>query len=185
MSGSRLAELETALHKRVLVRLARRFEDSLICGYVLAMGPEFFLFLLVSDRIRFDGFECFRLKDILSVQVDPYAVFIEAALKRRGQRKPRKPRISLDSIEDLLRTAGSVFPLLAIHMEKKSPDVCYIGHVCKVAETRLSLQCITPMAEWEATPSHFPLARITRVNFAGDYENALYLVGGDAPGVTG
>jgi hypothetical protein len=44
---------------RTFVRFSRRFEQSAIRGYVLDVGPRFFLFALVSDRIWFDGFECF------------------------------------------------------------------------------------------------------------------------------
>lgn len=33
---------------------------------------------------------------------------------------------------------------------------------------------------WEDTPQEYRIKEITRVNFGGDYENALYLVGGVA-----
>ena len=47
-----------------LVRFYRRFEDSSVRGYVLDIGPKFFLLALVSDRVWFDGFECFRISDV-------------------------------------------------------------------------------------------------------------------------
>jgi hypothetical protein len=42
-------------------------------GYVLDIGPKFFLLALLSDRIWFDAFECFRINDVKDVGVDPYA----------------------------------------------------------------------------------------------------------------
>jgi len=180
MPRSLTAQLKAAASSRKLVRLTRRFEDSTIIGYVLAVGARFFLLALVNDRIRFDGFECFRIKDLLSIEADPYADFAEAALRKRGEKKPRKPKINLDSVEDLLVTAGKTFPLITIHMEKSRPDVCYIGRVHELGTRKVALQCITPHAQWESTASKFPLAKITRLNFGGDYEEALYLVGGEA-----
>jgi len=70
------------MSRRCLIRLSRRFEESSIRGYVLDVGSECFLLALVSDRIWFDGFECFRVCDILNVSPDPYAAFAESALKK-------------------------------------------------------------------------------------------------------
>jgi hypothetical protein len=40
------------------------------------------------------------------LRLDPYAPFAEAALRKRGERLPKKPRISVANIEDLLLSAG-------------------------------------------------------------------------------
>ena len=45
------AELVDAMHRHEFIRFSRRFESSKIRGYVLDVGPQFFLFALVSDRI--------------------------------------------------------------------------------------------------------------------------------------
>jgi len=39
------------MHSREFIRFSRRFESSKIRGYVLDVGPQFFLLALVSDRI--------------------------------------------------------------------------------------------------------------------------------------
>ena len=174
--SSRLAE---AMRLRRFLRFSRRFEKSSIRGYVLDIGPRFFLLSLVSDRIRFDGFECFRVADVKGIRPDPYNVFVESALKRRGERRPKKPRVNVNSIEDLLLSAGRAFPLVTIHREQVDPDVCWIGRVLGVERGRVSLLEINPDATWDDNPTEFKLSEITRVNFGGDYENALFLVGGD------
>lgn len=112
----------------------------------MAIGARFFLLALVNDRVRFDGFECFRIKDLLSIEADLYANFAEAALQKNGEKKPRQPKISPDSTVDLLVAAGKVFPLVTIHMEKRDPDVCYIDGVREVTAKKVALQCITPQA---------------------------------------
>lgn len=181
MPRSLKSQLTTATDTRRLIRLTRRFEASAITGYVLAVGSRFFLLALVNDRIRFDGFECFRIKDLLSVEADPYADFAETALRRRGEKKPRKPKIGLDSAAELIISAGKAFPLITLHMEKRAPEVCYIGCVHEVTAEKVALQCITPHAKWEDKPTLFPLTKITRVSFGGGYEEALHLVGGNTP----
>ncbi|MCW5625804.1 MAG: hypothetical protein KIT73_13920 [Burkholderiales bacterium] len=45
--------------------------------------------------------------------------------------------------------------------------------------SQVALLEIGPDAEWESDATAFFLKNITRVNFGGDYESALYLVGGD------
>ena len=71
MSSSVLLSLRKAAREHRLVRSRRRFEDTKIHGYVRPVGPKFFLLSLVSDRIRFDGFECFRCSDIRKLQPEP------------------------------------------------------------------------------------------------------------------
>jgi hypothetical protein len=161
------------------VRFDRRFEDSAVRGYVLDVGPKFFLLALVSDRIWFDGFECFRIGDVRGFRQDPHAGFAESALRKRRERLPQKPRVSVRSIEELLVSAGRLFPLVTVHREAIDPDVCCIGRILGVERGHVSLLEITPDATWEEKPRSFRLSEITRVNFGGDYETALHLVGGD------
>jgi hypothetical protein len=179
--SSRLAE---AMRLRRFLRFSRRFEKSSIRGYVLDIGPRFFLLSLVSDRIWFDGFECFRIADVKGIGPDPYDAFVESALRQRGERRPKKPRVSVNSIEDLLLSAGRAFPLVTIHREQVDPDACWIGRVLGVEHGRVSLLEINPDATWDENSTEFKLSEITHVNFGGDYENALFLVGGDPPSAT-
>jgi hypothetical protein len=179
MAKGRSHQLQEMLGRRQLVRFSRRFEESPVRGYVLDVGPKFFLLALVSDRIWFDGFECFRVSDISDLRPDPYAAFAEAALKNRGERVPKKPRVRLATTEDLLLSAGRSFPLVAIHREHADPDLCWIGQVRRVDRGRVAFLGINPDASWDADPKDYRVSEITRVNFGGDYENALHLVGGD------
>jgi len=178
--GKGRSQLAQALRRRRLIQFSRRFEDSPVRGYVLDIGPRFFMLALVSDRIWFDGFECFRLGDVSEVRPDPYSRFAEAALRRRAEGIPRKPRVSVASIEELLLSANRVFPLVTIHREQVDPDVCFIGRVLGIGRGSVSLLEIRPDATWDEKPSEYRLSEITRVNFGGDYEDALVLVGGSA-----
>jgi hypothetical protein len=114
MPTKRAEELPHAMHSREFIRFSRRFESSKIRGYVLDVGPQFFLLALVRNRIWLDGFECFRINDVKNLRADPYALFAEAALKKRGERRPKKPRVGLANIVELLLSAGKAFPLVTI-----------------------------------------------------------------------
>jgi hypothetical protein len=134
---------------------------------------------VVSDRIWFDGFECFRVGDVRDLRPDPHRAFVESALQIRGEQIPAKPPISVASIEELLLSASQEFPLVVVHCEEVDPDVCWIGRILSVKRGRLSLLGISPEAEWHEKPEIYRLDQVTRVSFGGDYEAALHLVGGD------
>ena len=169
---------------RKFVRLTTRYDEWVVNGYVAALGPGFVMIAVVSDRIWFDGFECFRRPDIIAIEDDPYTAFHETALVRRGEAFPPTPPVSLASIEALLQTAGQAFPLITIHCEEDDPDVCYIGRYREIVDGELVMLEVTPGAQWDTEYEHYPTAEITRVNFGGDYEDALSLVAGEPPETT-
>jgi hypothetical protein len=61
MANKRSSQLTAAMRDQRLIRFSRRFEDTVVRGYVLDVGPRFFLLRLFSDRIWFDGFDVFAL----------------------------------------------------------------------------------------------------------------------------
>ncbi len=172
-------QLALALRDKILVKFTRPFEQGSVNGYVIDIGPQFFLVALVSDGIRFNGFQCFRVSDVRRLQVPAkYARFAEAALKKRGLRMPKKPPVIVGSLPELLLTASRAFPLVTIHREHVDPSICHIGRVADLSKDRVSLLEIGPDACWDRKPKSYRLSEITRIDFGGDYEEALHLVGG-------
>jgi hypothetical protein len=117
--------------------------------------------------------------DISNLDTDEYSEFAESALRKRGENLPAKTKINLATIEELLISASRAFPLVTIHREEFDPDVCYIGRVVAVVGGELRLLEIGPDATWDLEPTSYYVNEITHVNFGGDYEDALYLVGGE------
>jgi hypothetical protein len=147
---------------------------------VLDIGPRFFLVQSVSDLIWFNGFEALRLADVSSVTVPaPYASFVERALQVRKEHRSRAPRVKVSNLPLLIRTASERFPLLTIHREIVAPDVCHIGRVKSVDNRQLWLTEIGPDAKWDQEATRYRCSEITRVDFGGDYEQALLLVAAD------
>jgi hypothetical protein len=176
------ALLSEAMHHKVLVKFWSPYEEGSTQGYVLDIGPRFFLLGFVDDDIRFNGFQCMRLTDVRRLRVpDPYADFIVAALRKRGEIIRKKPRVGLNTLPELLRSANQLFPLVTIHQERLDLDTCKIGRVIAINKSHVSLLEIGPDAIWDEKPTDVPLREITRVDFGGSYEDALHLVGGDPP----
>jgi hypothetical protein len=173
------ALLTQAMHEKLLVKFWSPFEPRSTHGYVLDIGPRFFLLGFVDDNIRFNGFQCMRLNDVRRLRVpDPYANFIVAALRKRGEIISKKPRVSVNGLPELLRSANRLFPLVTIHQQRLKPDTCEIGRVVGIAKNHVSLLEIGPDAIWEEKPTEIAFREITRVDFGGAYEDALHLVGG-------
>jgi hypothetical protein len=170
--------LSAARLARTLVRIHRSCEEGHVTGYVCSLSSELVLVHVVSDDIRFDGFQALRLRDVTRVQAPaPHAAFVERALELRRLRRKRAP-VSLDltSIASLLTTASQAFPLVTIHRELADPDVCHIGTVLGMTATSVTLREITPDARWEKKKVRHALSDITRVDVGGAYENALHIV---------
>lgn len=181
MSKQKSQKLLDAMSGDRLIRFRRRFENEVVRGYVVGVGPKFFLLQLVSDRIRYDGFECIRIKDVRRPQPDPYISFVKTALGIRTPERPARPEIDLSGTEAMIASAGALFPLITLHRETEDPDVCWIGRLVSVDKRRVQIRTIDPNAEWEPDIDSYDLKEITLVNFGGDYETALQMVGGDPP----
>jgi len=172
--------LERAAEEHTLVRLWRDdIEASGVTGYVVAVGPEFFLLSLVGEEIVFNGFEALRLQDVTEVESPhEYHAFIEKALELKREQEPAYPVIDLGSVGALVESAGRAFPIVSISREYADPDVCHVGMPVQVQAGSVSLMEIGPDAVWYEDVEFYSLGEITRVDFGGGYEEALILVGG-------
>ncbi len=175
MRTTRFAHLTDVMKKRQLIRFGTRFDSYTIKAYVQDIGPQFFLAAIVNDDIRLNGFTCFRLTDIRKISPEPYANFIEQVLKKRRQKIPAIPHIDLSSVSGLLTSANQAYPLIAVHQQKLDPDICQIGRIVNVHRHHVSLLRIQPGAVWNDTADSYKLSDITRLDFGGGYEDALYL----------
>jgi hypothetical protein len=173
-------QLDRAAEDNHLVRVYREgLEDGWAVGYVVGTGPDFFAVELVDKSIRYDGYNCMKYADVSKCDIpDPGSGFIETALRLRGLRRRGSLEVDLSSVSSLLRTAGSAFPVVTIHLETADSDTCYIGKVSAVSGDQVELKLITPDAEWEDETEEYLLSEITRVDFGGAYEEALVLVAG-------
>ena len=162
-----------------LTRIERKVDREWTEGYVVGVGTKLLLLLIVDEAHRYNGFHIYRLSDITCIDTAPYATFVERALRKRKLRRPRTPTIGLNTIQQAIRDSAKRFPLLCIHCESKTPDICHIGKPLSVSTKELRLHTISPAAEWNVRPTDLRIAQISRIDVGGGYEESLHLVGGD------
>jgi len=173
----RKRDLERALAEHSMIKLWREgIEREPERGYVLALGSKLLLLHLLSPEVRFNGFSVLRLGDLSRLQF-PYqgAAFVERVFELRGEEVSPKPGISLQTMGEALRSAGELFPLVTIHREAIDPEVCNIGRVLRVTRSTVHLHEINPGAEWDSEYTPYRIGAITRLDFGGGYEEALWL----------
>ena len=175
-------KLVAALRRNQIVRFERQFDSSSTVGYVMDVGSQWFILALIDGRIRFDGFQCFRLSDVTKFEISSRMNFYEYVLKRRNEQRPEKLAVKAKSLEELLTTANKAFPLITIHREKVDPGYCYIGRLMSIKKEVVTLLEVGIDGYWhKCTVGDYALRDITKVSFGGDYEQALFMCGGYPP----
>ena len=145
-------------------------------GFVLAYSDILTLLNLFDPDFYLNGYTVIRNDDVRRYRIlDEPSSFINRALKLKRIRPQPKPMVSIESMPELLSSANEGFPLITIHREKISDEVCYIGRLDKMTEKTFTLYEIDPDAEWEGV-HRYRFSDITRVDFGGGYEEALALV---------
>jgi hypothetical protein len=174
--------LRDVLKKRSLIRFENCFETGHIDGYVILVGEFDFLVAVVSDQIWLNGFAAFKINSIRKLRSKhPYAKFYEMALNARGEKIPYDAPINGSNIKDWLLEASHNYPLVTVYTEKIDPEISFIGRVVEFTEQEIELLGISPAGQWYAAPDRFKFKDITHIEFGGDYEDALFLVGGEPP----
>lgn len=162
-----------------LVRIERQVAEGWSEGYVVALGRQWCVLLVVGGSVVFDGYKTIRLKDVAALTAPaPYAALVEKVLRKRKLRRPASVELDPSSTAALLRSANASYPLVTVYREITDPDVCHIGRVISTSRTSVTLHEIGPAAIWDEELLSYPLTEITRIDFGGLYEDALWLVGG-------
>jgi hypothetical protein len=179
-----VAVLGDAAARQALVRVFRAFgEDSRLDGFVVGVDPAWTVLALLRDGMRLDGYAAVRTADVVRVSVrvgrEPFAV---RALKRRGGWPPVPPAaMALGSLADVLAMAAANAPIVDLQAEQRFPGDAYLGVVTAIDGETAHLLEVSAEADWYDEPTPYATADVTRVEFAGDYEDAVYLVAGDPP----
>lgn len=171
-------EIRAARAAGTMIRVGREhFESGTFDGYVLAIGPEFYLLETVNDDIDLGGYVCLRFRDSDPCRIPcPTQAFQEKVLALRGRTRPEPPEVDVSSLEALVQSAGALYPVITLHLDEAYPGTCYIGEFLEVKDGKVFLREISPDGEWIEEPDGFDLVDITRVDFGGRYEEALVLV---------
>ncbi len=145
-------------------------------GFVLDYSDSLTLLNVLDYDFNLNGFSVVRNADIAKYKVyDKDDYFLNMALRLKSIKPARKPKIDLMDWASVLQTAQKRFPLITIHREAISNEVCYIGKLISLTEKTFSLFDIDSSANWDR-PYRRKLADLTKVDFGGGYEDALWRV---------
>lgn len=174
MTEKIVEKLKSAKRHKHIVSFRTPYESGSVDGYVLGIGKEFFLVAILGDGFRYDGYACFRIKDVRGLEVPSKRSDVyERVLKARKLKTPATPPLRLGSLRNLLISANKHFPLVTIATEKQYPNECYIGRIVSITDKHLSLLEIDADASWDETPYKYALNQITNVRLGSDYQNGL------------
>jgi hypothetical protein len=170
-----VALLEKARRDGSLFRINRARDTLAWGGFVVGLGDEWMLLHeLDGNWMRLNGYIAFRVQDI--ERVKPHTSFAARALELCGERAFPQPDILLLDLPGLLSSADAHFPLVTIHLDDEGTDSFRVGRVQKTTEKTVTLRKIDVEANWVQEPERFRLRNITRVEFGGGYETALWQV---------
>lgn len=181
-----LKQIRAAHKAGQLVRVEREaVEFGWMTGYVTALGTEYFAFEIVTGSVRLDGVACLRYADVTACGAEPRSGFIERALKARGLVRASQLPVDLASLPRIIESCGNAFPIITLHVPHSDGQGydCFIGKVIGVNDDSVDFHHITPDGAWEDVLLEIPFDEITRVDFGGDYEEALLLAAGRPPAI--
>lgn len=153
-----------------------KIDDEYLRGFVLDYSDSLTLLNVLDFNFYLNGFTIIRNSDVTRYRVynkDDY--FLNQALRLKSIKPARKPKIDLSNWASVLLTAQKLFPLLTIRREAISNNICFIGKLVSLTEKTFTLFDIDPDANWDR-PYRRKFADLTKVDFGGGYEDALWRV---------
>jgi hypothetical protein len=174
-----IAILASALLSGQIVRIiTKAMPGESLDGYVVSLSETFVLLHILDNGnyTSLNGYVALPIGGLKIVRVqDDYMAFSERAMKVKGISPLPQPDILLLDLPGLLSSADAHFPLVTIHQERVDRGCCFIGRVEKLTKRFVHLRKIDPAAHWVETEKLL-FEDITRVDFGGGYEEALWLV---------
>lgn len=148
-------------------------------GFVVKVDREWAVLHVVVD-VDLNGWAAVRLDSVRDVVRQPADAFITRALDWAGER-PVDPGLDTSSIQELLRSASTEFPLITIYTEAADPTVCAIGRPTHLGASKLRFLDVSSEAVWADEPRKLRLDDITRIDVGGRFEHVLHHLAGYPP----
>ena len=145
-----------------------------LSGFVLDVSDELTLIHYMSDGFHLDGYCVILNSHVTGCNIfdDPHC-FQQRALRLKDVR-PRKPRgVDISNWTTAFESASIHFPLLVVHREASDHDTCLVGRIANMDANSITLFSITPNAQWDGK-TQFLIGDVTRLDFGGGYEDALW-----------
>ena len=145
-----------------------------ITGFIDSHSDSFILLHHFDwDPFILHGYTIIRDEDIVAYRLFSRSSYWQTRAIQKFHIYPTPAKkISLKNWSEIMFGILQHFPLVTIHREIASPDVCHIGVPVQITAKTLVLDALDSTCEWAGT-RRFKLDSITRVDFGGGYETAL------------
>ncbi len=167
--------LRLAMESKRLVAVSRRPKFSgTNRGFVVGIGAKWMVLRLIDEAGAFDGYNAFRVRDIIKLKPDKtFAVRAAAELPHWPPAPPVDP-IDLDTTRGLLKSFGSASESSLIGIEKERERYAqWIGVFDEIIGKYVYLHEVHPNGKWHRQPLGYRIRSITSVAMGGLYRNAL------------
>jgi hypothetical protein len=176
MISSKCRSMSVEYFNQVVDFKRPKIDDHVLRGFVLDYSDSLTLINVLDDNFYLNGFSVIRNCDITAYRAyDKDDYFLNQALRLISIKPARKPTVDLSNWATLLLTAQKIFPLITIHREAISNEVCFIGKLVAVTEKTFTIYDIDPDANWDRVYRR-KMSDLTKVDFGGGYEDALWRV---------
>lgn len=173
----RINNLKRRCAQKSLIEITRKNDEYPTTGYAVGISNQFVLIHILDNNIYLNGYSALRIKDIkLCKTLSDSKYFANKAIQLMKKKPLPQPKIILDDITSIIESVNKQYPLLAVHCEDIINDACNIGKVLKITNKTVMLKEIDTCAFWCENNSRFRLKDITRIDFGGAYEDALWMV---------
>jgi hypothetical protein len=154
----------------------KAIDDDALSGFVLDHTDELTLIHYVTQDYRLDGYCVIRNSDVTACDVYDRPDCFQNRVFRLRKIRPRRPRgVEISNWRSAFETAGKKFPLLVLNREAMQHDVIVVGRYVDSTPQTVTLVAISPTAEW-LKKTRLRIADVTRLDFSGGYEDALWRV---------
>ncbi len=153
-----------------------------VTGYVASVGRRWVVLQQVVDGIFFDGFDVFRLADVIGVEVMAEEGYVQRGVRGSGGRPAATFTIAEGSGDrQVVEAAGNFAPVFSVFLERSEGTPRLVGSLGETFETSFEFRLIGPDGVWAPQPYVCPYAEVTSISCGGRYESALRHFGDPQP----
>lgn len=146
----------------------------------MGVGEKWCLLAATMDGGYFDGYQAFRVKDVVRIRRDKS--FQPVFSRTQPEWPPSSPPVDLDSTPGLVTSLAAFSPLIGIEMAADR-DALWIGTLYEVGRKWIWLHEVGPDGSWDDAPLGYRARKITNVRSGTHYLTALATVADPQPAI--
>jgi hypothetical protein len=172
-----MKDIKKAKNKYIIEIKRKKISSDITRGIILDYSSNNILLACLNDCFYLNGYTLIRKKDITDYCInDESQYFLFRAQQELGLYPKYSFNVDLNNIKSVCEEIHNFSPLITVFKEKSEDIAAYIGVITKITECTFSLYEIDSNAEWDK--EHIlNFQKISKINWGGGYENALWQVG--------